>query len=262
MNLLEAIILGVVQGLTEFLPVSSSGHLLVVGHLFGEVREDLIFEVVVHLAGAIAAFTFFFKRIINLFRAGNRKALALIIAGSIPAGLAGLVFKKLEIIEGIRSDALWIVAVCFFITAALLKLSDLARDKDILLKDAGWKRSLLVGLGQAIGLMPGISRSGATISAGLLAGLKRRDALEFSFFLAIPAIVGANILEVILKISSGKAIAAGTGAAPLTAGFLASLVVSFICIKILVVLVRRRLFSAFAYYCIAAGIATIIIILA
>jgi undecaprenyl-diphosphatase len=261
-NPLEAIVLGIVQGLTEFLPVSSSGHLLVVERLFGQFREDLVFEVAVHLASAVAAFIFFFNKIISLFRSGNRKILVLILVASIPAGAAGLVFKKLEIIEGIREQALWIVAVCFFVTAAVLKLSDLGKEKGFEMRGTGWRRSLLVGLGQAAGLMPGISRSGATISAGLLAGMKRQDAVEFSFFLAIPAIVGANILEVALKLlKPGGTVAAGVGLGPLLAGFAASFVVSIICIKILVVLVRRKLFSAFAWYCIVAGIATIVIVL-
>jgi undecaprenyl-diphosphatase len=268
-NLLEAIVLGVVQGLTEFLPVSSSGHLAVVEFAFqkfgvagaGVFREEIIFDVTVHLASAIAAFAFFFSKIVALFRAGNRRALLLIVFASIPAGLAGVALKKLEIIEGIKSGVPVPIAVGFLLTAVILKLTDFAKDKGIELRSSGFGRALAVGLGQAVAIMPGVSRSGATISTGLLAGFKRAEAVEFSFFLAIPAIVGANLLEIALKLSKGEVITGNVGAVPIAAGFVASLVVSLVCIKVLIVLVRRGLFSKFAYYCAAAAAATAALIL-
>ncbi len=268
MSVIEAIILGVVQGLTEFLPVSSSGHLQVVSFVMekffagdGLAEGDLFFELLVHLASAIAAFIFFYRQIVSAFKKGNRRILLLIVGASIPAAVLGLVFKKLEIIDGIKGAPV-IVAICFFITAALLKISDYAKDKDIGIKDAGWGKALLIGVGQAVALLPGISRSGATISTGLLAGLKRRDAVVFSFLLGIPAILGANLVDILLKLAKHEAIFTEKIAiAPAIAGFVASLAVSLVCIKILVVMVRRRMFSVFSWYLLAAGTATIILIL-
>ena len=227
----------------------------------GLPKTDLFFELFVHLASAIAAIIFFFPRIVSAFRKGNRRLLLLIVVASIPAGVVGLAFKQLNVIGGIK-DAPIIVAICFFVTAALLKLSDYAREREGELKNAGWGRTLLVGVGQAFALLPGISRSGTTISAGMLAGFKRRDAVEFSFLLGIPAILGANLVDVLLKLKDGEPIMANQAVLlPAIAGFVASLIVSLICIKILVVLVRRRLFSVFSWYLLAAGVATIILIL-
>ncbi len=264
MDIFQAIILGAVQGLTEFLPVSSSGHLMIVAYAMekfqggGLPKGDIFFELFVHLASAIAAFIFFYRRIVSAFKKENRSILLLIVVASIPAGILGLAFKKFAVIDGIKGAPI-IVAVCFLITAAILKLSDYAREKNFELKAAGWKRTVLVGIAQAVALLPGISRSGATISTGLLAGFNRRDAVEFSFLLGIPAIVGANIVDVLMKIGAGRPIAP-IEAMPVIAGFVASLVVSLICIKILVVMVRRGLFSAFAWYCLAAAVITAILI--
>jgi len=268
LSVIEAIILGIVQGLTEFLPVSSSGHLQVVSYVMEKffqsnalVKEDLFFELFVHLASAIAAIAFFHRRIVSAFQKGNRRILLLIVVCSIPAGVLGLAFKKLAVIDGIKGAPI-IVAICFFITAGLLKISDYAKEKDIEVKNAGWGKMMLVGLGQAVALLPGISRSGTTISTGLLAGLKRREAVEFSFLLGIPAILGANLVDILMKLAKHEAIIAEkTAILPAIAGFVASLVVSLVCIKILVVLVRRRMFSAFSWYLLAAGTATIILIL-
>ncbi len=263
-EILKAIILGIVQGLTEFLPVSSSGHLAVIEHAFQEFgggsgffKDDLFFDVALHFASLFAIVLFFRKRIIGLFKRANRRILLLVVIGSVPAGIAGLVFSELKIIEAVK-DMHVIIGVCFLITAGLLKLSDYGREGGFELRCAGWRRSLMVGLGQALGLLPGVSRSGSTISAGMLAGLKREDAVMFSFFLAIPAILGATALQV-HDLATGQVDGAHAHAGAIAAGFAASFAVSLVAIKLLVVLVRLKKFSLFAYYCLFAAAATFVI---
>ncbi len=259
-EILKAIILGVVQGLTEFLPVSSSGHLAVIEYAFGNdfFAKNIFFDVVMHFASVLAIILFFRKRIVDIFRQGNRRILLLIVAGSIPIGIVGGLFSKLEIIESIKTMPV-IIGVCFLITAALLKLSDYGREAGVELRATGFGRSLLIGIGQVIGILPGVSRSGSTISVGLLAGLKREDAVMFSFFLAIPAILGVTAVEA-MKLASGHNDVASHAPAIL-AGFVVSFVVSLVAIKLLLLIVRLKKFSLFAYYCLFAAAATFVVVL-
>ena len=264
-EILKAIILGIVQGLTEFLPVSSSGHLAVIEYAFRKFgggseffTENIFFDVTMHFASVLAVILFFRKRIIDIFRQGNRRILLLIVVGSIPAGIAGGLFSKLETIESIKTMPV-IIGVCFLITAALLKLSDYGREAGVELRATGFGRSLLVGTGQAIGILPGVSRSGSTISVGLLTGLKREDAVTFSFFLAIPAILGATAVEA-MKLASGRNDVASHAPA-IIAGFVVSFVVSLVAIKLLLIIVRLKKFSLFAYYCLVAAAATFVVVL-
>jgi len=263
-EILKAIILGIVQGLTEFLPVSSSGHLAVIEYAFdkfgGEGKfftENIFFDVAMHFASVLAVILFFRKRIVDIFRRGSRRILLLVVAGSVPAGVVGVLFSRLEIIDSIRATPV-IIGGCFLVTALLLKLSDYGREGEFGLRGSGLRRSLLVGVSQALGILPGVSRSGSTISVGLLAGLKREDAVLFSFFLAIPAILGATAVEV-MKLAKGEYGDLSPHAGAIAAGFAASFAVSLVAIKLLVVLVRRKKFSLFAYYCLFAAAATFVI---
>jgi len=261
--ILKAIILGIIQGLTEFLPVSSSGHLAVVEYVLKQNNAEifpedmlLFFNVAMHFASLLAILLFFRKRIVDMFKAGNRRVLWLIIVGSIPAGAVGALFEKSGVMDAaVEMPA--VIGVCFLITAALLKLTDYSREGAFELRAAGWRRALLVGAGQALGVLPGVSRSGSTISTGLVAGLKREDAVVFSFFLAIPAILGATCLEslkvlMLVKDSPEKMPDWGAVLAACAAAF----VVSMVAIKILLVLVRLKRFSLFAWYCVLAAAAS------
>ena len=200
-EIVSALILAVVQGLTEWLPVSSSGHLV----LFSSVlhyNSSLMFDVALHFGTLMAVFVYFGRDIVNILedflkfktKSANFRLGLLLIVATIPAGLIGYFFR--DIFESAFSS-LWAVAMGFAITSLTLFIASL--DLKRLFKKAeelGFLGALLIGCSQAIAIFPGISRSGATISSGLLLGLKEREAIKFSFMLAIPAIFGASILEI------------------------------------------------------------------
>jgi len=264
--ILKSILLGILQGITEFLPVSSSGHLAVVEYALkkngAEIfppEFEMFFNVAMHFASLLAILLFFRGRIVDIFKAGNRRVLALIIVGSIPAGIVGVALENMGTMDALNEMPV-VIGLCFLITAALLKLTDYAAEAGFELRKAGWGKALLVGAGQALGILPGVSRSGATISTGLVAGLKREDAVVYSFFLAIPAILGAACLKLLglvnlLKETPEKAPDFGV----VLAGFIAAFVTSLIAIKLILVIVRLRKFSLFMYYCLLAAAATFVI---
>ncbi|RKZ23107.1 UDP-diphosphatase [bacterium] len=181
---MREILLGVLQGLTEFLPVSSSGHLVFFKHLLGLGEQDVTLEVMLHLATLLAILVFFWKRIPSYLKG---KKIMLIILGSVPAGIVGVFFK--DKIEALFTHQL--LPLTFFTTAVFLLLSDRRRGE----REIGIKEALFIGIAQAFAILPGISRSGFTIGTALLLGVNRDEAFEFSFFLSIPAVLGAGILE-------------------------------------------------------------------
>ncbi len=208
MNLLE-IFIGLVQGLTEFLPVSSSGHIAVLEHWFGVFSPDLSREVSLHLATLLAVFVYFRRRIWELIVSWSRGRelgyLLYLVLGSIPAAAVGLTMGK--IIEDAFSSLLAIGAF-FFLTGLFLLSTRWAFNRG---KKVGPVSSFLIGIAQAFAILPGISRSGATISAGLHLGVEPQEAFEFSFLLSIPAILGAGLLEV-LKVNPSSMVSHWQGA--------------------------------------------------
>jgi len=198
-NLISALIMAVIQGITEWVPVSSSGHLVLAERLLG-YSGGLQFDVALHFGTLMAVFVYFGKDIIDIvedivkgkWKSENAKLGWLLIVASVPAAIAGLLFKKyFEVAFG----SLGIVALGFGITGLILFIASLdlrvMRDKQI-----GWKKALFIGVAQALALFPGISRSGMTISSGLLLGLNEKNALKFSFLMSIPVIIGANIVAI------------------------------------------------------------------
>ncbi len=275
MTLLQAFILGIVQGLTEFLPISSSGHLVIGQHLFGLQHADLAFDVSVHV-GTLGAVVVFFRRDILAiltalahWRPSRPKATAaipesnaeirlaaLILIGSIPTALIGLAMKRYE--ETLFASPL-IAGVMLIITGCVLYLT--RRPQISALADPGSKRpmnaisvrdSLLIGIVQGLAVMPGISRSGATIATGLFAGLAPQAAARFSFLLSIPAVAGAALLVLADAFTQGQ-----IALAPCLAGGLTALVVGYAALALLVYLIKQGKLFTFAPYCWIAGIAAI-----
>ncbi|MEX0621806.1 MAG: undecaprenyl-diphosphatase UppP [Candidatus Woykebacteria bacterium] len=207
MDIVQAFILGIVQGLTEFLPISSSGHLIIFPKIFGlrGVLDSLEFDVALHVGSTIAVIWFFwgdwiriFKSFLNGVKKGSvtkefeSRLLLLILIGSIPAGVVGLAFK--DFIEKNTREPL-LVAVTLSIFAALLWWADRSGNRKRDFSQIGWLDAIIVGLAQAVSLVPGVSRSGVTITAGLFKNLKREAATRFSFLLSTPAILGAAALS-------------------------------------------------------------------
>ena len=266
MEAVKAIILGIIQGLTEFLPVSSSGHLVLGQKLAGLENPEILFDVVLHCGTLLAVFIIFRREILDLLleflalpqRLKNRRSavvawrerpnfrmLALIIAGSIPTGLLGIGFK--DLFESLFSSTLT-VGLALLATGLVLYLSRLVRVNGRGISGFRTWDALFIGLAQGLAITPGLSRSGLTISAGLFLGLEREMAFRFSFLLSIPAILGALLLEV-------RSASQGTfGALEFTAGFLAAVISGLIALILLRGVVRRGSLHWFAYYCWLAGL--------
>ncbi len=259
--MLEALVLGIVQGLTEFLPISSSGHLALIGHLFGEgLGESLSFVVAVHL-GTLAAVCWVFRRdVLNvlmelpaLVRPGGwkrslgrepfRLAVCVLVVSAI-TGLTGFALRdRIESAFG----SLLAVGIAFLCTGILLSLTRLARARDVGVFALG----ILVGIAQSVALMPGVSRSGTTIGTAMLAGADREFAAKLSFLAAIPAIIGAAVLEL------GGQRTAALDFGVLVAGFASSLASGFLALRVLLSLIRASRFHLFSYYLWLIGAATI-----
>jgi undecaprenyl-diphosphatase len=258
--------LGLVQGLTEFLPVSSSGHLVLAEKILGLEPGNLRFEVAMHLATLLAVFAVFGGKILKLARAvllgrirlvdgrwrfsdQNLRLALLLLLATIPAAAVGLLLD--DLIEKAFANPL-AVSLALLVTGGILfGTGKIARRRG----DLNWKNSLLIGLSQALAIFPGISRSGSTISAGIYSGVDQEKAAEFSFLLSIPVILGAGLLE-FRKISlqdlpSGEL-------AGIVAGGIAAAASGYGAIKMLLGLVRRSKLQYFAYYCWAAGLSSLI----
>jgi undecaprenyl-diphosphatase len=239
------ILLGIIQGFTEFLPVSSSGHLVIFQRLLN-LPHSIAFDVVVHLATALAVVVFFWKDIIELFTK-KRKMLWLLIVGTFFTGIIGILFK--DFFESLFSS---VSAVGFFLilTGVVILIAEwIGKGKRDLDQMNIWD-AILIGLAQGCAIAPGFSRSGATISASLSRNIDRTLAARFSFLLSIPAIAGAGLLQSKAIIKAGTI---GIGIWPLILGFVAAFVSGWAAIKIFMNIIQRTSIRAFAYYCFAIG---------
>lgn len=267
MDLLRAFLLGIVQGATEFLPVSSSGHLVLVPWLLGWDSPGLAFDAVVHWGTAIAVVAYFWRDWIALIRAAFRslreRSLAdanarlawLIVVGTAPAAVIGYLLE--DFFEGMFARPV-AAAGFLLITAALLTASERLGRRTRDLDKLAWLDALLVGLAQALAIFPGVSRSGATIAGGLVRGLRRAPAARFSFLLATPIILGAGLFK-ILDLAQVGDLAAQVPA--LVVGLLSAGVVGFGCIYFLLRYLQRHRLYPFAIYCAVVGVACLLVAL-
>lgn len=255
MTVLQAVVLGLVQGVTEFLPVSSSGHLVVVPRLLGWRDQGLAFDAAVHLGTALALLCYFGRELARLGRGlrrgarGDRRLALAVVVGTLPAAIAGLVVEH-TVEAHLRSPT--VVALSTILWALVLWWADRraarARIHDLRDVDAG--RALAVGLGQALALVPGTSRSGITLSVALLAGLERSTAARFAFLLGLPVTTGAGFLKTLALARAG--LAEGQ-LAPLIAGIGTSFGAGLLAIWFLVGYLRRRTLAPFVIYRLVLG---------
>ena len=241
MKIIESIILGIVQGLTEFLPVSSSGHLVLVKEIFGVVTQGLLFETFLHAGTLLAILVYFWKDILKI----SKKTMTFIIIGTIPAGIVGYFFSsQIEVLF----SSVKLVGVSLIITGMLNLFVDKAkiRKGDANLNN---KKSFVVGMAQAFAIIPGISRSGSTIFAGSVCGIGKKEIAKFSFLLSVPAVLGANALEIINYSDSLK-----INLFNYTLGFLFAFVSGLFAIKLVFKFLEKRKFKYFAYYCFLMGL--------
>lgn len=271
LSILHAIILGAIQGASEFLPISSSGHLVIFQHLLGVDLESgpmVAFDVCLHIGTLIAVLVALRSEVFLLIRglfnpsyeytemaggftAGTaRRAAWLIILGTIPAVIIGFAFK--DFFESMFSSMLP-VGIALLVTGTFLFSTRWVRTNDVTLGKMKWWHALIVGCAQAAAIFPGISRSGSTITAGLFSKLDRGLAAKFSFLLSIPAIGGAAVLQFdnLKHLSGGNIL-------PTIVGTIVSAVIGYACVRWILAIMRGRNFSAFAYYCWAVGLVTVI----
>lgn len=259
MNIIEAIILGIVQGLTEFLPVSSSGHLEIGKVILGtDIEQSLMFTVVVHGATVISTIVVFFREILKILKESlstrlNESNLYIfkIVLSMLPVLVVGLFFE--EEVEAYFTGNLSFVGIMLLITAGLLFLTSLARKEGQ--RKIPFLDALIIGVAQAIAVLPGISRSGATIATGILLGNKREEVAKFSFLMVLLPIIGANILS-LTELDTTGAISYNTGV--LIAGFLAAFISGLIACRWMINIVKRGKLYYFAIYCAIIGVIAII----
>lgn len=285
MTILQSILLGFVQGITEFLPVSSSGHLAILQNIFHvETNGGMLFDILLHVGTLVAVFIVYRKDIWKmitetLFMAADicsnlkifiqnkihktslhykrivhnsyRKFVVLILISTVPTGIIGVLGKNLI---SSASETLLIPGICLLITGVLLLIADQAREGKALPKDVSYTKGLIIGTAQGLATLPGISRSGTTITACILCGLDRKFAVKYSFILSIPAILGAAVLEIKDVIEEPLAV---SELGIYAIGAVVSAVVGYICIKTMLVVVRNKKFKYFSWYCFAVGVIAI-----
>lgn len=262
MDVIEALILGLLQGLTEYLPVSSSGHLAIGAALFGiEGEENLAFTIVVHVATVFSTLVILWKEIAWIFKGLFRGKLneetryvGNIIVSMIPIGIVGVFFK--DQVEAIFGSGLTVVGCCLLLTALLLAFSYYYKPKqkaDISAKDA-----FIIGLAQACAVLPGLSRSGSTIATGLLLGDDKAKLAQFSFLMVIPPILGEALLDS-LKMVKGEAVAGDIPALSLLVGFIAAFVAGCLACKWMIGIVKRGKLIYFAIYCAVAAVVALVL---
>ncbi len=257
-QLIKTIILGIIQGLTEWLPISSTGHLKLAEYSL-DLKAPILFDVILHIGTLIVILLFLRNDIKNIlsalvrfdFKTENGKLIPLIIVGTIPTALIGIIFG--DLIETTFQNILPI-AIAFLICGIVLYSSKAGKEST---DNIAYLTALIIGTAQGIAIIPGISRSGATIAIALLVGIKRKRAFKFSFLLSIPAILGA--LGLTLYKQSAELATAGLGSIEILAGMIAAMLVGYLALKLLWKILTAKKFHLFAFYCWLLGSALIIL---
>ena len=261
MDWIQALILGLIQGLTEYVPVSSSGHLAIGSYLFGiEGEENLAFTVAVHVATVLSTFVILWSEIDWIFRGlfkfklnDETKYFLNIVVSMIPIGIVGVFFK--DYVEEVFGSGLLIVGCMLLLTAALLAFSYYAKPR--IKETISWKDALVIGLAQAAAVMPGLSRSGSTIATGLLLGNKKEMMAQFSFLMVIPPILGEALLDT-MKALKGANPFGDISTLALAVGFVAAFVSGCLACKWMINIVKKGKLIYFGIYCAIVGVVTII----
>lgn len=264
MSWIQALILGIVQGLTEFLPVSSSGH-LEIGHvLLGTSGdENLTFAIIVHVATVLSTLVVLWSQVAQLFRGtfttlqwnAEKDYVAKILVSMIPVFIVGMFFK--DQVESFFGNGLLLVGICLLITAALLALSEwLQKKRQNSGHEVGYKDAIIIGIAQACAVLPGLSRSGTTIATGLLCGVKKESVAQFSFLMVLIPILGEAFLD-IMKLLQGESVS-DLGLIPALVGFVAAFATGCFACRFMIEIVRRQRLVWFALYCAIVGSVAII----
>ncbi len=256
MNILEAIILGIVQGITEFLPVSSSGHLQIVKALMGvELEENIAFDLALHAGTVCSTIVVLWPQIAKIFRGffsrtfnDSHSYVFKIIVSMIPVAIVGFTLED-SLNALLSSPVIMIVVGCMLLLTALL-LAFASNAKPRQRESISYRDSFIIGVAQAVAVMPGISRSGATIATGLILGNNKESVAQFSFLMVLVPILGKSFLSLV----GGDAIWSSVGTVPMAAGFVASFLVGALACKFMINIIKRGKLIWFAYYCLVAAL--------
>lgn len=269
MSWIEALILGLVQGLTEFLPVSSSGHLEIGQALLGTASEEnLMFTVLLHVATVLSTLLVLWHEVAQLFRGTfttvkwneEKDYVGKILVSCIPVFIVGMFLK--DYVEAFFGHGLLLVGICLLVTAALLSLSEYIgkcrakQSTEEVGHDVTYKDAFIIGCAQAVAVLPGLSRSGSTIATGLLCGVKKSAMAQFSFLMVLIPVLGEAFLD-LLDLLKGE-LTVELGAAPMIVGFLAAFLSGAAACKWMIGIVRRQKLTYFAVYCVLAGVLAIV----
>lgn len=247
MSTIQAIILGIIQGLTEFLPISSSGHLVLFQKIFGINEPTLIFDTMVHVGTLAAVITVLWKEIFSLLKKPFQKLTWLLIAGTIPTAIIGIIFK--DSFEALYKSGRTL-GFEFLATGFIILFAESLNTGRKNIRETSYLDAAFIGVMQGAAILPAVSRSGLTISGALLMGLDREFAAKFSFLLSIPAILGAAVFQTkdILEAGGGRIITA-----PIVAGTIAAAVAGYFSVRFMIVLIKKGSMRYFAYYVFAVG---------
>lgn len=264
--MISVIILAIIQGIAEFLPISSSAHLIIFREVFG-IGKDVIsgdlgltFDIALHLGTALAIIVFFFKDFLNMAIKGftkgvkdkDGKIMWYLIAATVPAALAGVLFE--DVIDSVIREKYYLIAIALIVMGVIIYLVDKRCPRDKEIKDMTLKDALIIGCSQVFALIPGFSRSGTTIAAGRALHLEREDAAKFSFYLSLPVVMGAVVLQLIKVDFSIIA----SNISVLLVGIVISFIIGILCIKFLLKYLRSNDFKVFMWYRLVLGIGVLI----
>ena len=254
----EALILGLLQGLTEFLPVSSSGHLEIGQELFGVSGDgNLLFDITVHMATVLSTMVVLWKPLWEIIRSccstwawnEGKVYAAKIVVSMIPVFIVGVFFK--DVVEEFFGNGILLVGICLWVTAALLAFAHFARPRER--EDISYLHALVIGLAQAVAVLPGLSRSGSTIATGLLLGNKKETVAQFSFLMVLVPVLGEALLEGLKVAKEPALVADGLGWTALAVGFVAAFAAGCLACRFMLEIVRRQKLIWFALYCVLVG---------
>lgn len=254
MQIWQAIVLGAVQGFTEFLPVSSSGHLMLLGHWFGIEGNAFFYTMMLHLGTLIPVVFVLWKEIFSTLKPPFKKFWFWVLA-TIPAGITGLTVSLLDV-DKVFSENIWLLGITFFITAGELIFAEMYSKKKQMINPINAKTAFIMGCGQAVGVLPGLSRSGNTITGGVLAKVEKNKNASFTFLMSIPVIVIAALLEGVKIVTDGGA--SSIDVVPLLFGMITAMITGYIAIKFMLGIIRKANYKWFSLYLVLLSISVLV----
>ena len=255
MEIWQAIVLGAVQGFTEFLPVSSSGHLILLQKWFGITEGVLFYSIMLHVGTLIPVLVVLWKQILELFKKPFGRFWNLVLA-TIPAGVVGLVMATLLDLDGIFTEHVWLLSITFLLTAGEMLFSEIRCKKVKMDNGINYKSALTMGVGQAFGVLPGLSRSGTTVTFGCLAKVDREENAKFTFLMSIPLILAAAALESLDCIKEGTI--GNINFVALAFGVVTAMVTGYIAIKFMMSVIKKANYKWFSLYLVGVSVASLV----